>query len=127
MVAQLNHTVVASLDALEGATFLSEVLGLPAPVAMGPFQAVTTGNGVSLDYATAPAGADIHPQHYAFLVTEAEFDQVFGRIRARGLDFWADPRQTRPGEIGTDHGRGCYFLDPSGHYLEILTRPYEAW
>ena len=52
---------------------------------------------------------------HAFLVSEDEFDEVFARIEARGLEFWADPRQERPGEIGTDHGRGCYFLDPSGH------------
>jgi extradiol dioxygenase family protein len=123
MAVQLNHTIVASRDALEGATFLSEILGLPAPIALGRFQAVATGNDVSLDYATVPAG-DIAPQHYAFLIDEDDFDAVFGRITDRGLDFWADPTQNRPGEINTDHGRGCYFIDPSGHYLEILTKPY---
>jgi catechol 2,3-dioxygenase-like lactoylglutathione lyase family enzyme len=127
MAVQLNHTIVASRDALAGATFLSEVLGLPAPVRFGRFQAVSTGNGVSMDYADVPEGAEIHPQHYAFLVDEDEFDVIFGRIVERRLEFWADPGQTRPGEIGTDHGRGCYFLDPDGHYLEILTKPYEPW
>ncbi len=126
MPVQLNHTVVGARDALESATFLSEILGLPAPVPFGPFQVVNADNGVSLDFATVPDG-EIPPQHYAFLITEAEFDQIFARIRERGLEFWADPRQTRPGKIGTADGRGVYFLDPSGHFLEILTKPYEAW
>jgi len=124
MPPQLNHTIVASRDAHASATFVSEVLGLPAPVRFGHFEVVPTGNGVSLDFATT--SGEITPQHYAFLVSEEEFDEIFGRIRARGLQFWADPRAQRPGEISTHHGRGCYFTDPSGHFLEIITVPYEA-
>jgi hypothetical protein len=64
-------------------------------------------------------------QHYAFLISEAEFDSVFGRITERGLTFWADPAKSRPGEIYRHNGgRGLYFEDPNGHFLEILTRPY---
>ncbi len=64
-------------------------------------------------------------QHYAFLVSEAEFDQVLGRIRGRDLTHWADPAQQRPGEINhNDGGRGVYFEDHDGHLLEIITRPY---
>ena len=69
--------------------------------------------------------AEIHPRHYAFLVTEPEFDQIFERIRSRGLEYWADPFERQPGEINThDGGRGVYWQDPSGHKLEIITRPY---
>jgi hypothetical protein len=125
MPAALNHTIVAAHDALASATFLAELLDLPAPVAMGPFQAVTTGNGVSLDY--TDTRDEVVPQHYAFLITEEEFDAVYAKVLARGLEYWADPRQARPGEINTHNGRGFYFLDPSGHYLEVLTRPYEVW
>jgi catechol 2,3-dioxygenase-like lactoylglutathione lyase family enzyme len=65
------------------------------------------------------------PRHYAFLVSEDEFDAIFGRIRAGGLDYWADPFQQQPGEINThDGGRGVYWHDPDGHVLEIITRPY---
>ena len=68
---------------------------------------------------------DIQIQHYAFLVTEPEFDEIFGRVKARGLDYWADPAHRRKGEINhNDGGRGVYFNDPDGHYLEIITRPY---
>jgi catechol 2,3-dioxygenase-like lactoylglutathione lyase family enzyme len=125
MAIQLNHTIVLSRDALASATFLAEILDLPAPVAMGPFQAVSTANGVSLDFASAEG--DITPQHYAFLISEDEFDEVFSRVTDRGLQYWADPFMARPGEIGRDHGRGFYFEDPSGHWLEVLTEPYEPW
>src|SRR5437667_375162 len=64
-------------------------------------------------------------QHYAFLVSEKEFDQIFGRIKERGLDYWADPGRKEKGRINRHFGgRGVYFLDPSGHLLEIITRPY---
>jgi hypothetical protein len=58
-------------------------------------------------------------------VTEPEFDEIFGRIQARGLPFWADPFQQQPGTINNhDGGRGVYWHDPDGHVLEIITRPY---
>ena len=122
MAARLDHTIVAARDALASATFLAEVLGLDPPVRMAHFQAVVTGNGVSLDFAATDD--DIVPQHYAFLVDEDDFDAIFGRVRDRGLPYWAYPQRRRPNEINTDHGRRVYFPDPAGHYLEILTRSY---
>ena len=122
MPVQLNHTIVAAHDREASAAFLTEILGLPAPVPYGPFLVVEADNGVSLDF--AETADDITPQHYAFLISEAEFDDIFGRIQERNLPYWADPGQTRPGEINRrDGGRGVYFQDPNGHYLEILTRP----
>jgi catechol 2,3-dioxygenase-like lactoylglutathione lyase family enzyme len=86
---------------------------------------VETANGVSLDFATVADGDDVVTQHYAFLVSEDEFDEIFGRILERGLDHWADPGRHQPGQINrNDGGRGVYFPDPSGHLLEIITRPY---
>lgn len=74
---------------------------------------------------TFPCGEEIRPQHYAFLVSESDFDAIYAKISGRGLAHWADPRGERPGEINhNDGGRGVYFRDPDGHYLEILTRPY---
>jgi catechol 2,3-dioxygenase-like lactoylglutathione lyase family enzyme len=123
MVVQLNHTIVAARDKHASASFLSGVLGLPAPKAWGPFVMVDTSNDVSLDFMDAEG--EIVPQHYAFLVSEDEFDEIFGRIRDRGLPYWADPFHQQPAEINThDGGRGVYFDDPDGHRLEILTRPY---
>ena len=123
MTIKLNHTIVYSRDKRAAARFLAELFGLPAPARYGPFLGVEVGNEVTLDY--YEADGEIAPQHYAFLVSEAEFDQIFGRIQERGLDYWADPGQSRKGEINRhDGGRGVYFEDPSGHLMEIITRPY---
>jgi catechol 2,3-dioxygenase-like lactoylglutathione lyase family enzyme len=122
MPVQLNHTIVAARDRHASAAFLTEILGLEPPTTYGPFAVVELANGVSLDFIDDP---EIHQRHYAFLVSEDEFDEIFGRIRARGLDYWADPFDRQPGEINTnDGGRGVYWYDPNGHKLEIITRPY---
>ena len=125
MSIKLNHTIVAAKDKTESATFLTELFGLPDPKPFGHFLAVAVANDVGLDYAEVPDGQEIHPQHYAFLVSEDEFDSIYGKIRERGMQHWADPRGSSPGEINhNDGGRGVYFRDPAGHYLEIITRPY---
>ncbi|MFS8103420.1 VOC family protein [Lentzea alba] len=123
MPVQLNHTIVHTTDQERSARFLTELLDLPEPVRFGPFLVVEVANGVSLDYITSQD--PIAEQHYAFLVSEEEFDQIFGRIQERGLDYWADPFHSKPGEINhNDGGRGVYWDDPDGHNLEIITRPY---
>jgi catechol 2,3-dioxygenase-like lactoylglutathione lyase family enzyme len=123
MTIQLNHTIVESRDKQESAAFLVDILGLPDPVTYGPFLVVQTSNDVSLDF--VDAGDAVHRQHYAFLVSEEEFDQIFERITSRGLDHWADPFHREPGRINhNDGGRGVYWVDPNGHNLEIITRPY---
>jgi catechol 2,3-dioxygenase-like lactoylglutathione lyase family enzyme len=123
MTALLNHTIVWCRDQEVSARFLSDMLGLPAPSRYGGFLVVEAGNEVSLDY--KETADDIAGQHYAFLVSEGEFDAVFARIEERGLDHWADPGLTQLGEINHhDGGRGVYFKDPDGHLLEAITRPY---
>ena len=123
MTAKLNHTIVHARDKRASAAFLSEVLGLPAPVPFGPFMGVQAGNEVTLDF--IDADGEITAQHYAFLINEAEFDEILARIRERKLPYWADPAQRQHGKINTrDGGRGVYFEDPNGHLLEVLTRPY---
>jgi catechol 2,3-dioxygenase-like lactoylglutathione lyase family enzyme len=120
---QLNHTIVSCHDQQQSAEFLTGILGLPPATRFGPFLVVAADNAVSLDF--AEASGDIAPQHYAFLVGEQEFDAAYGRIRERGLPYWADPGKTQRGTVNRrDGGRGLYFEDPSGHLLEIITRPY---
>ena len=123
MAVQLNHTIVNVPNKQVSATFVADILGRPTPTSYGPFLVVELDNGVSLDFADDHGPA--HPQHYAFLVSEAEFDEIFARIRTRGLTYWADPGRRRPGELNTnDGGRGVYWEEPGGHFLEIITRPY---
>jgi catechol 2,3-dioxygenase-like lactoylglutathione lyase family enzyme len=125
MPVRLNHTIVYCRDQQASASFLSEILGLPAPTRFGPFTVVQVANDVSLDFLEE---GTVHPQHYAFLVDEDEFDQIHGRITARGIPYWADPGRRRPHQMNTnDGGRGLYWLDPDDHVLEILTVPYGGW
>jgi catechol 2,3-dioxygenase-like lactoylglutathione lyase family enzyme len=124
MPIQLNHTIVAARDAESSARWFADTFGVAAPAQFGHFWQVETDNGVSLDFASA-GDREIAVQHYAFLVSEEEFDQIFGRVLEQGLDHWADPMQRRRGEINhNDGGRGVYFPSPEGHFLEIITRPY---
>jgi len=123
MPIELNHTIVHARDARASAAFLADLLGRGAPVRFGPFHAVQLDNRVTLDFIQTDEPLTI--EHYAFLVSEEEFDQIFGRIQARGLAYWADPAHKQPGAINhRDGGRGVYWNDPDGHYLEIITRPY---
>lgn len=123
MAVKLNHTIVHAKDQRASADFYAEVFGFASPKPFGPFLDVETANEVTL--AILGTDEEIQVQHYAFLVSDKEFDQIFGRVKARGLDYWADPGQSRKGEINPHFGgRGVYFEDPSGNLLEIITRPY---
>jgi catechol 2,3-dioxygenase-like lactoylglutathione lyase family enzyme len=123
MSIAFNHTIVAAKDKGESAAFFTELFGLPPAEPFGPFLIAGLDHGASLDF--VDSGDDVRPQHYAFLVSEADFDAIYGRIRERSMEHWADPQGRRPGEINhNDGGRGVYFRDPGGHYLEIITRPY---
>jgi catechol 2,3-dioxygenase-like lactoylglutathione lyase family enzyme len=123
MAIQLNHTIVWCRDKQRSAAFLTEVLGLPEARPFAPFLVVEVDNGVSLDF--HEVSGDIAAQHYAFLISEDDFDEIFGRIEERHLAHWADPGQSQPNQINHhDGGRGVYFEDPDGHLLEVITRPY---
>ena len=122
---QLNHTIVNVKDRVESGDFVAEILGLPKPTPLWHFYVLNTANGVSLDFCDSED--EIEPMHYAFLVSDKEFDEIFGRIQKKGITYWADPARRLDGRINTHFGgRGCYFCEPSGHFLEIITRPYKA-
>ncbi|WP_059010485.1 VOC family protein [Streptomyces specialis] len=127
MSVQLNHTIVHSRDNRESAEFFAELLGLEVGTEWGPFIAVDLANGVTLDFATMPADK-ITSQHYAFLISEEEFDAAYAKIKQRGIEHYADPHARQPGAINhNDGGRGVYFMDPSGHAMELITVPYGGW
>ncbi len=104
MKPQLNHLIVWARDRRAAANYCAEVLGLAAPTESGHFTQVETGNGVTIDFAEGEKVGI----HLAFLVTERQFDEAFGRILERGLPHWADPARAKPDEINhRDGGRGC--------------------
>jgi catechol 2,3-dioxygenase-like lactoylglutathione lyase family enzyme len=123
MAIKLNHTIVYSRDRQASSSFMTELFALPPAKPFEPFLCVEVANEVTLDF--IETDKPIAPQHYAFLVSEAEFDEIFGRIQARAIAYWADPGRAHKSAINRhDGGRGVYFEEPSGHLLEIITRPY---
>ena len=122
---ELNHTIVHARNNRESAEFLTGILDLEVGDEWGPFIPVANSNGVTLDFASIPVES-ITMQHYALLISEDEFDAAFERIQQAGITSYADPHMKQPGEINHHHGgRGLYFLDPVGHGMEIITRPYD--
>lgn len=91
MAIEFNHTIIAAHDRVSSAIFLAEILGLPSPTPFGPFMVVKTANNVSLDFMTTTN--EFQPRHYAFLVSEAEFDDIFKRISDKKILYWADHRK----------------------------------
>ncbi|MBZ4020078.1 VOC family protein [Streptomyces purpurogeneiscleroticus] len=127
MPVELNHTIIHARDNRESAEFFADLLGLEITAEWGPFIAVALSNGVTLDFATIPAD-QITPQHYAFLVSEEEFDAAYAHITQSGIEHYADPQRQYPGVINhNDGGRGVYFIDPAGHAMELITVPYGGW
>ena len=122
MPASLDHTIVFVEDRHASAAYLAEMLGARNPEVIGHFTAVQLDNGITLDFMNSPG--KIAVQHYAFLIDDAQFDTAFEKIRTRGQPYWADPYRNRPGQVGEHNGgRMVYFEEPSGHFLEIRTRP----
>jgi catechol 2,3-dioxygenase-like lactoylglutathione lyase family enzyme len=119
MSIELNHTIVPARDPEASAQFLAAILGLTVDPPAAHFTPVTLANSVTLDYDQYDK-FDSH--HYAFLVSEDDFDAAFGRIQNRGITFYADPACQQPGQIYRSNGRrGTYFRDPDDHLMEILT------
>ena len=126
MSIEFNHTLVHAKDIWVAAREVGGVLDLAEPSSYGPFAVLQLDNGVTLDFIEDTG--EIKAQHYAFLVSENDFDAIWDRLQDQGRQWWADPHKRRPGEINhEDGGRGLYWHDPNGHKLEILTVPYGGW
>jgi len=125
-MADLNHLIIWTKDKHASARFLADILGVPVSPPWGHFVPVQTGNGVTLDF--VDGGQDVRMQHYAFLVSDAEFDSGLAQIKKSGAPFWADHDKSGPGEINHHFGgRGVYFEDSNGHLFELITKPYGAF
>ena len=120
----LNHLIVPAKDKVASARWLADLFGLElrdtSPFSPpGRFAVVRVGE-VNLDFDEVQ---DFEPHHYAFHVSDAEFDSIFSRVKSADIPFSADPFERQPGQINHwNGGRGVYFRDPDGHVLELLTR-----
>ena len=130
MTIRLDHTIVPAKDKVASAEFFAEIFGLS--VKRGYFAQVQINEGLTFDFADerGPEGEpDFNPSviqghHYAFHVSDAEFDGIFARVKAKKLSYGSGPFSHTDGQINTRRGgRGFYFEDPNGHLLEVMTVP----
>ena len=122
-MAELNHTIVPARDKEASARFYERMFGFEYTGAMGHFMPVRIqGQHLTLDF---DENDSFEPGHYAFKVSEAEFDAIFTRILEAKLRYGSGPFASEDMKINHwNGGRGVYFRDPGGHLLEILTRDY---
>ncbi len=82
MAIQLNHTIAAARDRDASAKFLTEILGLPAPMFVGPFAVVQVGD-TSLDYMNVEEyRSSGHGDHFAALCFSGERGGIRRDLRA---------------------------------------------
>jgi len=121
MPITLNHTIVPSRDKEGSARFFARIFGLRYDGLAGHFAQVHVNSDLSLDWDDRDQ-FDHH--HYAFVVSDQEFDEIFGRLKADNILYGSGPNAPANGEINTRRGgRGLYFADPDGHLMEIMTTP----
>ena len=115
----LDHTIVPARDKLASAKFFAEIFGLKVKPGEGYFAQVQVNDGLTFDFAD-----ETEPQshHYAFHISNAEFEEIYERVKSKGLPYGSGPYNHTDGKIYTRRGgRGFYFEDPNGHLLEVMT------
>ena len=117
----LDHTIVPAKDKLAAAQFFAEIFGLNVKPGDGYFAQVQVNDNLTFDFAD-----ETEPQshHYAFHISDAEFDVIYQRVKSKGLPYGSGPYNHTDGKTYTRRGgRGFYFEDPNGHLLEVMTVP----
>ena len=122
MTIELNHTIVPAHDKIASAKFFARIFGLSFDEsAVGYFAPVQVNETLTLDFHDDVDSFEIH--HYAFHVSDPEFDAILKRVQEAGITFGSDPRNLENKELNSwNGGRGVYFRDPNGHILELMTR-----
>ena len=121
MPITLNHTIVPSHDKEQSAQFFARMFGLEYGGAVGHFAQVRVNEELALDWDNR---SSFEGHHYAFVVSDQEFDQIFGRLASEKVAYGSGPNSSTDGDINHRRGgRGLYFSDPDGHLLEIMTVP----
>jgi catechol 2,3-dioxygenase-like lactoylglutathione lyase family enzyme len=120
MAITLNHTIVPAHDKEASARFFADIFGLTYEGSSGHFAPVRVNETLTLDFDNDD---DFDTHHYAFHVSDPEFDAILKRVQEAGLTYGSDPWHLENKELNSwNGGRGVYFRDPNGHLLELLTR-----
>lgn len=119
MAIILDHTIVPAKDKAASAKFFAEIFGLTVKPGQGHFAQVQVNDSLTLDFDEEP---EPQSHHYAFHISDAEFDSILGRVKAKGLPYGSGPFNHSDGQTYTRRGgHGFYFEDPNGHLLEVMT------
>jgi hypothetical protein len=124
MTVQLDHFIVSTHNKIASAKLLGELLGVPwAEAGLGPFSPVYLNDGLTLDFFETDESFPV--EHYCFRVSEQEFDDILGRIKAAGIPYRSTVRGPLDMQVSTQlGGRGIYWNEPDGHQWEMLTVSY---
>lgn len=119
MAIELNHTIVPAHDKVDSAKFFARIFGLQYEGAVSHFAPVQVNDSLTLDFDNR---TQFESHHYAFKVSEEDFDAIFGQIEAEGIPYGSGPFSLEDMKLNhRSGGRGVYFRDPNGHILELLT------
>jgi catechol 2,3-dioxygenase-like lactoylglutathione lyase family enzyme len=120
MTITLNHTIVPTRDKAAAAKFFARIFGLK-PARTDYFAPVRVNKSLTLLF---DDDTKFESHHYAFHVSNREFDAIFARIKKAKIAFGSAPWSLEDGELNDwNGGRGVYFQDPDGHVLELMTVP----
>jgi catechol 2,3-dioxygenase-like lactoylglutathione lyase family enzyme len=121
MTITLNHTIVPARDKQASAEFFARLFGLQVDEKHGHFAPVRVNDTLTLLF---DEDSSFESHHLAFHVSDAEFDQIFQRIRDAKLAYGSAPWSLEDAKLNDwNGGRGVYFKDPNGHVLELMTVP----
>ncbi len=121
MAIVLDHTIVPARDKEASARFFAQIMGLSYQGASGHFAPVQVNESLTFDFDNRET---FESHHYAFYISDDEFDAILGRVRAAGRPYGSGPMSHQDGKINTRRGgRGFYFADLDGHLLEVMTTP----
>ena len=95
MTIRLDHTIVPAKDRRAAAAFFAEIFGLSVKSGDGHFAQVQINESLTFDFADeaeAWGGPGFDPRtgrshHYAFHVSDAEFDAIFARVEGKGIPY----------------------------------------
>ena len=121
MTTTLNHTIVPSRDKVAAAKLFAELAGMNYEGKFAHFEVVRVNETLTLDFDDAE---DFSRHHYAFHVSDDDFDAILSRVQAAGIAYGSEPSAQDNMEVNTKRGgKTIYFRTPGdGHSMEFMTR-----
>jgi catechol 2,3-dioxygenase-like lactoylglutathione lyase family enzyme len=121
MTITLNHTIVPAREKAAAARLFAHLFGIAYIEGVKHFAPVKVNDNLTFLF---DDDTDFESHHYAFHVSEAEFDAIFHRVQEAGLAYGSAPWSAEDQKLNDwGGGRGVYFRTPDRHLLELMTVP----